>query len=204
MGFANLASWLVVGLLLIGWVWVYTRQFTHETPKRETEANSDVDNPSPGNEVVTSPPIVRTRTFGDVTLREWLTRFHPRRDGVWEEVVTKFYARAADDVRIASYFADTDMPKLQRHFLATLLIVSGQGLTMSAVESLRDKHATVRDLDGNAISGEIYDRVVTTLGEVSAEALAEADVDPDPVLDQLPVTVAPLRAAIVRPWAGEA
>jgi truncated hemoglobin YjbI len=206
MGAAGLTLALVVGLLLIGWVWLYTRRPTPETPRREPEPTSGVpgDELRAGNGVLTPPPIVTTRSFGDVTLREWLTRFHPKRDGVWDEVVTEFYARAARDVRIASYFADVDMAKLQRHFLATLLIVTGRGLTVSAVESMRDKHATVHDLDGDPITGEIYDRVVTTLGQVIAEALVEAGVDSAPVLDQLLTTVAPLRSAIVRPRVGEA
>ena len=41
----------------------------------------------------------------------------------------------------------THLPPLQRHFLATLLIVTGPAAHTSAVESMRDKHATVQDLD---------------------------------------------------------
>jgi truncated hemoglobin YjbI len=206
MGFADLALFLAVGLLLVGWVLLYARRPTLEAPRHEPEPRNDVpdDELHSGNEVLTSPPIVRTTTFGDVTLREWLTRFHPLRDGVWDEVVTRFYARAAGDVSIARYFTGVDMAKLQRHFLATLLIVTGRGLTPSTVESMRDKHMRVHDPDGNPISGAIYDRVLTTLGQVIAQALAEAGIDPGPVLDQLLVTVAPLRAAIVRSRVGGA
>jgi truncated hemoglobin YjbI len=187
-------------------VWLYARRPTPEAPKRRPEPHHDVpdDELRSGNEVLTSPPIVRTTTFGDVTLRDWLTRFHPLRNDVWDEVVTRFYARAAGDVSIARYFTGVDLAKLQRHFLATLLIVTGRGLTVSAVESMRDKHATVHDPDGNPISSETYDRVLAIVGQVIAEALAEAGIDPGPVLDQLLVTVAPLRAAIVRARVGEA
>lgn len=203
MRFGDLALWLLVGLLLIGWVRLYARQSALEASRGEPEPSTDVlaDEPRPGNKAVTPPPIINV---GDVTLREWPTRFRPKRDGVGDEVVKEFYARAAGDVRIASYFAHVGMAKLQQRFLATLLIVTGRGLAVSAVESMGDKRATVRDLDGNPISDEAYDRVVAALGQVIAEALVEVGVEHEPVLGQLLATVAPPRAAIVRPRVGEA
>ena len=54
MGSADLALWLLVGLLLMGWVWLYTRHSTLEAPKREPEPSSDVpvDELRPGNDLL--------------------------------------------------------------------------------------------------------------------------------------------------------
>jgi truncated hemoglobin YjbI len=132
-----------------------------------------------------------------VTLKEWLVH-HTRREGVWGEVVAEFYTRAAADAHVAPYFAGVDLDDLRRHFLAALLLVADKGLTVGTVRKMHDRHAAVRNLRGEPITGEIYDRVVATLGQIVSEILTTAGFPrPEPVVTQLVATVAPLRGAIV-------
>ena len=129
---------------------------------------------------------------GDVPLREWLRHEHPTNDHVWRDVVAEFYGRAAQDPEIAAYFSDADMESLQRHFLATLLLVSGNGLTVGAVRQMRDRHKVVFDGDGRPISERAYDKTMRILLEV----LRENGVPPS-ALTQVFAVLAPLRHAII-------
>lgn len=146
---------------------------------------------------LTDPPMLTTPYGERVSLGEFL-RKTPRRSGndAWEWVVSEFYTRAAGDVRIAPYFANVDIEVLQRHFLATIKMVCSDGLTVGAIRAMDDRHTAVRDLAGNRITPEVYDLTVSVLGQVIGEQLRRDGVEPGPVIDQLLVTVAPLRAAI--------
>ena len=145
--------------------------------------------------------MIRSRRAGEVliTLREWLTRYHPLRGGVWDEVVIAFYARAAGNTRVLSYFVamKTDIPDLQRHFLAALLIVLHSGVSVGVVRTMHEKHAHIRNLDGEPITDEIFDAVVAVLAGVIAEKLVECEIDAAPVILELARTVEPLRQAVV-------
>jgi truncated hemoglobin YjbI len=129
---------------------------------------------------------------GDVPLREWLRHEHPSNDHVWRDVVAEFYGRAAQDPEIAAYFSNADMETLQRHFLATLLLVSGNGLTVGAVRQMRERHKVVSDEDGRPISERAYDKTMRILLEV----LRENGVPPS-ALTQVFAVLAPLRQAII-------
>jgi hypothetical protein len=99
---------------------------------------------------------------------------------------------AAADPAISDYFAGVDMPRLQRHFLAALMIVTGQGVTVGVVRRMGEAHATVRDAAGAPITGEIWDATIGVLAEVLGELGT-----PPATLVALATTIAPIRAAIL-------
>ena len=104
----------------------------------------------------------------DLTLRRWLTTHHHLRRDVWADVVTNFYDRAALDDAVADYFAAVDLFELQRHFLAALMTVTGEGLTVGTVRRLHEKHRNVRNTQGVPITGDIYEH---PLGDVMQRTL---------------------------------
>ena len=159
--------------------------FRHESPPPAATENTSDPVRGP-NDVVAAPPTVR----GD-TVRDWL-RYYTHREGSWERVVTEFYRRAAADPAVAPYFAGADIERLQRHFVATMVMVTNSGLTARAVQSMTVAHAAVRTPDGVPITGAVFDRVVDVLVTV----LSEHGV-PDAALNELARVVDPLRAAIV-------
>ena len=138
------------------------------------------------DDVVAPPPTVR----GD-TVRDWL-RHYTNHEHAWNGVVAEFYRRAASYPAVASYFAGVDMPRLQRHFVAALVVVTSNGLTARTVRAMTVAHAPVRNRDGVPITGAVYDQVVDVLVEV----LVEHGV-PGPAIDELARVIDPLRAAIV-------
>lgn len=175
----------------------------------------------PGNVRLAGPPMINIVAGGvfrenvePVTLRDWLAKYHPKRQTVWDEVVVEFYNRAAKVPPVASYFGldvaedsglilnMTDeiaarLRDLQRHFLANLLIVAHTGVTVATVRCMWRAHCQVRNLHGEPIDSDIYDLVVGTLAGVIADKLTECRIDPEPVIDQLAATIEPLHAAIV-------
>jgi hypothetical protein len=62
---------------------------------------------------------------GAMPLRDWLK--HLAVVDAWPVVVCRLYTRAAADPEIPEYFRGVHMEQPQRHFLATLMIVIGQG-----------------------------------------------------------------------------
>jgi len=144
--------------------------------------------PARGPDELIAPPL--TTDEGD-TVRNWL-RHHSRRDLTWGHVVTAFYQRAAADPQIASYFVGVDMERLQRHFVATLVMITSRGLTAGAVRAMTLAHGSIRDTAGHPITGEVYDKVITTLVTILAENGVPADA-----INDLAGLVAPLRSAIV-------
>lgn len=128
----------------------------------------------PDDYLLLGAPLITDPVTGmDLTLRRWLTTHHELRRDVWADVVTSFYNRAALDPDIADYFADVDMFELQRHFLAALMAVTGEGLTAGTVRRLHDKHRNVRNTRGMLITGNVYDKTVDTLLAVIDEALRQ-------------------------------
>jgi len=130
---------------------------------------------------------------GQMTLRDWLIHYSPKRDRVWPSVVEQFYKRAAANPDIADYFVDVDMPRLQGHFVRALMLLTGQGLTSTMVKRLQEAHASVTNSRGQAIRPEIYDAVVHTLVGVLTDEGVSA-----PAIAQLARTIEPLRGVIVR------
>ena len=80
--------------------------------------------------------------------------------------------------------------------LAAVMLVTGEGLRVGTVRSMENRHAHVRNLNGERITFEIYDRTVTTFAGVIADELRRDGIDPAPVIEQLAATIAPLRSAI--------
>jgi hemoglobin len=143
----------------------------------------------PDTHLLTECPTVDA-PGGPMPLRDWLRHFA----GVdaWSEVVSRFYTRAAADPQIAGYFAGVDMPQLQRHFLAALMIVTGQGVTVGVVRRMHAAHAPVRDRGGQPITDATWNTVIGVLAGVLAEMGT-----PPATLVALATTIAPIRAAIV-------
>jgi truncated hemoglobin YjbI len=121
----------------------------------------------PDEHELLAAPMVATSS-GTVTLRDWLVHYGYHREQAWPMVVADFYRRAAQDPAIASYFSDTDMPRLQRHFLAALTMLAGQGLQVGTVARMAEAHVGVHDDHGRRITPEVYDGVVDTLVAVLA------------------------------------
>lgn len=144
----------------------------------------------PDDHLLAPAPRVATAGGGSAVLADWL-RHHTGRDGVWQEVVSEMYGRVTRVPAIAEYFIAVDMTKLQRHFLAALVILTGRGLTVSTLRRMSDAHAAVRDSAGQPITGDVFDAVVSTLAGI----LDEYRVPPATVR-QVGAVVAPLRVVI--------
>jgi hypothetical protein len=195
---------LLNGGAILAHLFVYHRR-SHpvSTPDPTTEpvpiTAAPVEVPAAGDAVIAQAPpvhdpLVRAAPMVEgVTLREWLVHHHPLRDGVWRDVVTEFYRRAALVPAVASYFGGTNMARLNQHFTRALVIVAGEGITESAVARLRNAHAVVVNAEGVPITGAIYDAVVDTLVAI----LAEQGV-PRRGIAALAETIGPLREVIVR------
>jgi hypothetical protein len=153
-----------------------------------------------GDDQLTTPPMI-----GDVTMYQWLTRHHPTRDNAWANVVAEFYNRAATVPAVFAYFGHRDdagqwqpltpaeWQRLQSHFTRALILVTHTGVTGRLLRNLEERHADVRDADGNPITAEIYAAVVSTLLGV----LRDYDV-PEAGLRSLADTIQPFRSALVR------
>ena len=138
----------------------------------------------PNDHMLILAPLIPDPVTGVMlTLRKYLMTYHELGRNVWAEVVTNFYNRAALDNEIADYFAGVDLIVLQSHFLAALMTVTGEGLTVGTVRHLHDRHRDVRNSKGVLITPVIYDRTAGTLVVVIRDALRQTKLaDPDPVL----------------------
>jgi truncated hemoglobin YjbI len=145
----------------------------------------------PDTHLITDCPMVATAD-GPMPLRDWLRRFAGA--DAWPTVVERFYTRAAADPAIAAFFRGVDMMTLQRHFLAALMIVTGQGVTVGLVRRMHAAHAGVRNSKDEPITPAVWDTVIGVLAAV----LGELDTPPA-TLTALGATIAPIRAAVVEP-----
>jgi hypothetical protein len=84
------------------------------------------------------------------------------------------------------------MVTLQRHFLAALMIVTGQGVTVGQVRRMQAAHTGVRNSKGEPITSAVWDTVIGVLAGVLGELGT-----PAATLTALGATIAPIRAAIV-------
>jgi hemoglobin len=114
----------------------------------------------------------------------------PRRADAWSQVVSRFYDRAAADPDIAGYFTAVDLARLQRHFLAALMIVTGQGVTVGVVRRMHAAHAGVCTPTGQPITEATWNATIGVLAGVLAELGT-----PPATLVALATTIAPIRAA---------
>jgi truncated hemoglobin YjbI len=125
-----------------------------------------------------APTLTDPLTGMQMPLRKWPVTFHPVQKQVWAELVSLFYTRAATDPGIAAYFTSVDLPKLQGHFLAALVLLTGEGLDVGTVRRLHTAHRTVVNTDDKPITDDIFDRTAATLAEVVTDALAQTRVGP--------------------------
>lgn len=144
----------------------------------------------PDEHLLAPAPLVRTPVDDGVVLYDWLRK--QAGDGVWEEIVTEMYAQAATVPMVASYFGGVDLPELQRHFLAALVMVTGRGMTVGTVRRMAQAHTPVLNEAGDRITGAAYDAVVATLAGI----LLARGV-PQETLGEVGALVGPLRQVIV-------
>lgn len=97
-----------------------------------------------------------------LTLHEWL--LEQKHGTIWQETVSTLYDRCRRDVVLGVFFKDTDLAKLQKHFLATLLIVTHTGLTVETARAMYSAHRGLTDDRGGPITHGVFDRFVETLG----------------------------------------
>lgn len=140
-------------------------------------------------DVLTECPYVNA-PGGRTPLRDWLRHFA----GIdaWSVVVARFYTRAAADPEIADYFRGVDVEQLQRHFLAALMIVTSQGVTVGVVRRMQAAHVGVTNTTGEPVTPAVWDAVIAVLAQVLGEVGT-----PRATLVALTTTIGPLRAVIV-------
>lgn len=143
----------------------------------------------PDSHLLAEAPVV-TADGDAVVLYDWLRKRSG--DDVWEGIVAEMYAQAAQVPMVASYFGGIDLPELQRHFLAALVMLTSRGMTVGTVRRMQTAHVPVKNELGEPITGDAYDAVVATLaGILMARGVPEA------TLGQIGALVAPLREVIV-------
>lgn len=192
-------SWIAYPLILLGAYGTgcasaaIIRRRQHPPTPRKAHV---VTAPDPRAVLLAPAPTVYVEHMGQIVLRDWLRNYSRYQDGAWVGVVKDFYAAAGADPRVAGYFPRGASERLQRHMVATLMRVTGEGLTVGDVEALVAAHADIRDGDGEPITGEAFDAVVTVLGGV----LVERGV-PGSTIGQLVKLTSICRDAMVQPTA---
>ena len=161
-----------------------------DRPSQQLAGPSDPYAGLPDDHLLAPAPSIVNEDGAALPLDTWL-RHYSRRDGIWQEVVSEMYRRAAGVPMVADYFGGVDMDRLQRHFLAAFVVVAGRGLAVGTVRRMATAHRHVRNSAGRPITGEAYDAVVATL----AGLLTEHGVPPATV-QQVGAVVAPLRVVI--------
>lgn len=191
----NAIWWSLAALAVVtaSALWWWSRGTAQPTPAATVAPLPVADEAAlESTRLLVPPPVVLGRDGREVVLRDWLRHEHPTNDHVWPDVVADFYRRAARDPEVAAYFRSVDMESLQRHFLSTLLMVSGNGITVGAVQQMQERHADVRNHRGEPILGPIFERTVQDLLAV----LRDYGV-PQETMPQVFAVLEPLRAAIV-------
>lgn len=134
-------------------------------PERDTAvmatASSFVEQKPNPDRVLVDPPMV-----GSYTLRDYLIHY-ANDDQVWAKLVADFYGTAASDAVVFAVFQKVARDKgmdvgdlverVQKHFLAMLIVMTHVGLSVRLRDSLQSSHAFA------GISADAYDRTVTAL-----------------------------------------
>lgn len=160
-----------------------------DAPRQAAGTTADRHSGLRAGHLLAEPPMVDT-SVGEVTLRDWLLHFSGH-DLLWPRVASAFNERAAADPAILSYFTDGDLFQVQRHFIATLVLLTGDGISVGTLRAMRSAHSPVRNARGEPITGIVYDAATAALFDV----LVDEGV-PDATLDDLAGVVAVLRNAI--------
>lgn len=176
----------LVGLAgLVGWHLAYhPAPVTPPTPVLAPAGASKVP------EVDLDEVIAPAPAIGRMGIRQWIT-FGPSRLGSWPDFVREFYGTLLLDNEVNSYFPD-DTRKLEGHFAGTAVRALEKGVTRGALLELQKVHANVRDRNGRPITGEVFDRVATTLVQMLRQRGA-----PEQAISELVAVVTPIRQAIV-------
>lgn len=138
---------------------------------------------------LTSPPTIRVRAQ-EVPLQDWL-RYYA--DGnAWSGVIQSISDRISGDRELQPYFGSMDRSTLQRHVMATVMMLTGEGLTVGAVRRLADAHLRFVQAGGDPLTEEAWNRLAATFANALREHLV-----PESAVSGLDATVAPLRSVIV-------
>lgn len=138
---------------------------------------------------LSSPPTIRVRAQ-DVPLQDWL-RYYAE-GNAWSGVIQSISDRITGDRELQPYFGSMDRQTLQRHVMSTVMMLTGEGVTVGAVRRLAEAHLQFVQAGGDPITEATWDRLAATLGN----ALREHGV-PEFAVQGLEHTAAPLRSVIV-------
>ncbi len=138
---------------------------------------------------LSSPPTIRVRAQ-DVPLQDWL-RYYAE-GNAWSGVIQSISDRITGDRDLQPLFGSMERATLQRHVMSTLMMLTGEGVTVGAVRRLAEAHLNHVQAGGEPVSEQVWDRLSTTLGN----AMREHGV-PEFAVQGLEHTAAPLRSVIV-------
>lgn len=138
---------------------------------------------------LSTAPTVRVGAQ-DVPLQDWL-RYYAE-GSAWSGVIQSISDRVAGDPLLQSYFGSMDRPTLQRHVMSTVMMLTGEGVTVGAVRRLADAHLRHVRSGGQPVTEPVWNRMAATLGNALREHNA-----PEAAILSLNTTVSPLRSVIV-------
>lgn len=143
----------------------------------------------PPSHQLTEPPTIRVRAL-DVPLQDWL-RYYAE-GSAWSGVIQSISDRITGDRELQPFFGGFDRATLQRHVMSTVMMLTGDGVTVGAVRRLAGAHLQFVQAGGDPITEPVWDRLVWTF----KNALREHGV-PESAVNGIDVTAAPLKAVIV-------
>ncbi|MFW5473067.1 hypothetical protein ACOCJ5_07150 [Knoellia sp. CPCC 206450] len=138
---------------------------------------------------LTTAPTVRVRSQ-DVPLQDWL-RYYAE-GSAWSGVVQSISDRVTGDPLLQPYFGSLDRTTLQRHVMSTVMMLTGEGVTVGAVRRLADAHLRHVRSGGQPVTEAVWNRMAATLGNALREHNA-----PEAAILSLNTTVSPLRSVLV-------
>lgn len=138
---------------------------------------------------LTTAPTVRVRSQ-DVPLQDWL-RYYAE-GNAWSGVIQSVSDRVTGDPLLRDYVATMDRATLQRHVMTTVMMLTGEGVTVGAVRRLAEAHQRHVQSGGKPVTEPVWNRMAATLGNALREHSA-----PEAAILSLNATVSPLRSALV-------
>ncbi|MDT0212507.1 hypothetical protein Q9R29_01290 [Rothia sp. ARF10] len=138
---------------------------------------------------LTTAPTVRAGAQ-DVPLQDWL-RYYAE-GNAWSGVIQSISDRVTGDPLLQPYFGGMDRTTLQRHVTSTVMMLTGEGVTVGAVRRLADAHLRHVQSGGHPVTEAVWNRMAATLGNALREHAA-----PEAAILSLNATVSPLRSVIV-------
>lgn len=205
--------WLMItaGALLIVGALVARHRMMRESGARLAQLEPGTDEPTPARQRVTSteppfiagplfadlpighrltsPPTIRVRAQ-DVPLQDWLR--HYAHGNAWSGVIQSISDRITGDRELQRYVGSLDRPTLQRHVMSTVMMVTGEGVTVGAVRRYADAHLQHVQTGGDPVTEEVWDRLTATFANALREHLV-----PEAAVLRVDDTVAPLKSVLV-------